>query len=310
VQWDSSSIAALFAGTLFGILLGFVQVVTGSSWYIHEYTNVGAPVGFFANRNHMGSLLLMTLPFAVVLVAQNKGDVRRVTSVRILGVGLLAVILLSLAVNGSLAAIALSVPVILASALLLPGLSRYRAWLGGAALIALIGAIVFLAESPVRAKLTGENTSSFDTRAEIWSRTWSAIESSFPIGTGVGSFEAVYPMFELPHDVTSTYVNHAHNDYLEIILETGLAGTLLAIAFFVWWSACAIRILRSPVRDRFAGAAIIASAAVLAHSVVDYPLRTNAIAAVFALCLAFMARRPSTGLPTNGTQPARHLTIG
>ena len=30
-------------------------------------------------------------------------------------------------------------------------------------------------------------------------------------------------------------VNHAHNDWLELMLETGLLGLVLVIAFFVWF---------------------------------------------------------------------------
>lgn len=304
-------IVALFAGSLLGILLGFVQVVTGSSWYIYERTNVGAAVGFFANRNHMGTLLLMTLPFVVCLFNREKADLRRGAPLKFVGGGLLLAILLSLAVNGSLAAVVLLVPVVLASALLLPGVGRFRAWLGGAAVVTLTAAMAFLADSAVRTKLTGQSTTSFETRWDFWQRTWSAIENSWPVGTGLGSFDAVYETFEPPYAVTTTFVNHAHNDYLEVLLETGLTGAVLLVAFFGWWVGQAIRIFKSSDVDPIAGAAVIASGAVLAHSVVDYPLRTAAIAATFALCVGLMAiRRGHTVIGNGNSGRARHLKIG
>ena len=314
-QRESWLIAALFAGTVLGILLGYVQVVTGrfgnSSWYIYERTNVGAPVGFFANRNHMGTLLLMTLPFVVYLFDREKADFGRATSLKTIGGGLLVLISLSLAVNGSLAVIALAVPVVFASALLLPGIGRLRAWLGAAAVVSLTGAMVFLGNSAVQTKLTGENTSSFETRWDIWQRTWLAIESSWPQGTGLGSFKAVYAGLESPGSVTTTFVNHAHNDYLEVLLETGLPGALLLVAFFVWWVIRVIRIFRPLDLEHVAGAAVIACGAALAHSVVDYPLRTAAISAVFALCLGIMAVRPRRSIADDGDlRQARHLKIG
>lgn len=311
VQRHSWPIAALFAGTLLGILLGFMQVVTGSSWYIYERTNVGAPVGFFANRNHMGTLLLMALPFVACLFNIEKADFRRGLPLRSLGVGFVAAILLSLAVNGSLAAVVLLVPVAVASALLLPGVSRFRASLGGAAVATLTGAMAFLADSAVRTKLAGESTTSFDSRWDFWQRTWSAVESSWPVGTGVGSFDAVYETIESPYGVTSTFLNHAHNDYLEVLLETGLAGAVLLTVFFVWWVGHAVRIFKSTNVDPIAGAAVIASGAALAHSAVDYPLRTAAIAATFGLCLGLMAiRRGDSAIDDGNLRRARHLKIG
>ena len=57
-------------------------------------------------------------------------------------------------------------------------------------------------------------------------------------------------------------------------------------------------------------AAVIASAAILAHSLVDYPLRTAAISALFAMCLAFLADRvKSDPLEPKELRPTRHLSL-
>lgn len=311
---------ALLAGTLTAILLGYVQVSTGGSgdaaWYLYEITNVGSAVGFFANRNHMGTLLLMTLPFVIALSFGGKEAIdRRGTPLAIIGVAGVMAILLGIAVNGSLAAVALAVPVIAAGALLFPTLRRFRGLLVSTVAVALIGAMIFLTNSPVQPKVTGETTSSIEGRWQIWERTWSAIESSFPMGTGLGSFEKVYATVEPPREVTLTYVNHAHNDYLQLLLTGGIPAVVLAIAFLVWWVAKARAALAPPVANRFAGAAAIASAAALAHSVVDYPLRTTAIAATFAICLALLAvRRSAQGEGSSrdsvNVRPVRHLKLG
>ena len=72
-----------------------------------------------------------------------------------------------------------------------------------------------------------------------------------------------------PATVTVAWVNHAHNDYLELLLETGLAGLLLILAFLTWFVVQAARVWRSPFSSLFAKAATIAAAAILAHSIVD-----------------------------------------
>lgn len=59
-------------------------------------------------------------------------------------------------------------------------------------------------------------------------------------------------------------------------------------------------------------AGTIGSAAILAHSLVDYPLRDAALQAVFALCVAFMAEPRSHSARARGTasgRAPRHLSI-
>lgn len=317
---DSWAAAALLVTTLLGILLGYLQISTGkfgqSAWYLYEETNVGSAVGFFANRNHMGTLLLMALPFvAALFFARFKKERKHTVPLAILGGAGVLTILLGIAINGSLAAVALAVPVVAASATLVSLLGRFRVIVLAAAGVALIGALIVLAESPVQPKVTGESTASFEGRQQIWSTTADLIGRTFPVGTGFGTFERVYPLAE-PHGmVTNTYVNHAHNDFLELVLEGGLAAIVLFLVFLVWWARRAVGIFAAPATDRFAMAAVIASGAALAHSVVDYPLRTSAIAVVFAFCLALMARGGLVrGSPnpsgTDAERPARHEVIG
>ena len=118
-------------------------------------------------------------------------------------------------------------------------------------------------------------------------------------------------MYEDPRKVDQSFVNHAHNDYLEVAVEAGVPGIIWIILFFGWWSAAARRRWSEGAGDPFAKAATIASAAILAHSLVDYPLRTSALAAVFAMAIALMARvyfRPPARTESD-IRPARHLEI-
>jgi hypothetical protein len=82
--------------------------------------------------------------------------------------------------------------------------------------------------------------------------------------------------------------------------------------FLFWWGRRAVAVWGSSNVDHYARAATIASAAILAHSVVDYPLRTAAISAVFAMCLALMAqpRRGTLVEPARGDRKGRHLSVG
>jgi O-antigen ligase len=109
-------------------------------------------------------------------------------------------------------------------------------------------------------------------------------------------------------------MNHVHGDYIELALETGLPGIVLILLFLLWWGRRTVAIWRAVEPDHFARAATIASAAILAHSLVDYPLRTAAISAVFALCCALMAearaktRRSRRRSEEEEKPAARHLS--
>ena len=129
---------------------------------------------------------------------------------------------------------------------------------------------------------------------------------------GVRGEVRLFAFTEDPLAVGRTYVNHAHSDFIEILLETGVPGVILVGLFLFWWGRRLIAIWRAPNVDHYARAATIASAAILAHSFVDYPLRTSAISAVFAMCLALMVqpRRGMTMEPARGEQKARHLSVG
>lgn len=131
-----------------------------------------------------------------------------------------------------------------------------------------------------------------------------------PVGSGLGTFPKLYQLTEDPAKVDRWYVNHAHNDYLELAVETGLAGVLLILAFLLWWGRSVWRMLRSPSSDQFAVAGAIASAATLMHSMVDYPLRTAAIGAVFAMSVALIFQSRRSAQSDTDLRPARHLVVG
>jgi O-antigen ligase len=146
-------------------------------------------------------------------------------------------------------------------------------------------------------------------RLGFYQHTIAAIMTYFPFGTGLGSFAWVFPGFENPQLVDSIFVNHAHNDYLEFVLELGLAGLVLLVSFLAWWAWRVLTIWRDPDSGLLPRAATISSAIILAHSLVDYPARTGAILAVMVACCGIMARPTRTPPPPieEDVAPARHL---
>jgi O-antigen ligase len=318
---------ALVAATFAGILLGALQVtsadVLNSPWYLYPVTTNGQAAGLFANSNHMATLMIATVPFLVAMYGARTSGGRRVQAsagkLAMLGVAML-VVLVGIALNHSLAGIGLGIPAAAASLFVRAPIEQRRTRLGLAA-VAVLGllAVAAIFVGPMENNLTAAGADKeYSSRYTSFGNGMRATADHFPVGSGVGTFAEIYPAYENPTIVDRWYINHVHNDYIEIALETGLPGLLLVVAFLLWWTGRAIAVWRAPTIDYYGRAASIASAAMLAHSMVEFPLRTSALAAVFAMCVALMAgprRRVEDAAlaPISGDEAPdrpRHLSIG
>ena len=308
---------ALIGATFLGILLGLLQVSssgpTASPWYLYKYSSFGFATGFFANSNHMASLLLLAIPFTVALgaaVLRRAKEPKKRYAILALTAGGLGVILVGLILNRSLAGFGLSIPVTIASLLMVVRIGR-TARVGAIALaLVTMMAFVVLLFSPVSERLVANGAAaSVSTRQTMLAHSLEAVKEYNVAGSGFGTFQRVYRMFEEPETVTDEVINHAHNDYLEIVMETGLVGVVLVLAFLAWWLFVVRRLLVTPSADEFAMAGAIGSAAILLHSAVDYPLRTSAIATAFAMCLALIIVSRRTASDERDLRPTRHVVI-
>jgi len=308
--------AALLAGAVAGITLGALQVVApgaASPWYLYHETNRGVAVGFFANANHMADLLVCGLPFIAALAAGGRSrNIQRYSALLIILAGAALLLVVGIALNGSLAGYTLAVPAIAASILIVaPAQRSVRVPVAIIAGLALVAAVAAMASTSIGSSRIGQEASgSVESRQEILKTTGRAIRDTMPFGSGLGSFVKVYPLYESADHVTPEYVVHAHNDYAELALELGLAGVLLIGVFLAWWTAAVRAGWRTGGGGPYARAASIASAVILVHSVVDFPLRTAAISATFAMCLALLInRRPAQRQDPADLRPARHLVV-
>ena len=315
-QRESWLAAAILAAACLGVILGALQMTSAgpgkSDLYLYGITNSGA-VGFFANRNHMGTLLLASLPFAFAMLGTGQKQKDKGQSFAVSGlVGAVIVLLLvGIVLNGSTAVLILGLPVLGFSLLLLPIAGKWRRALAlGAMVAAIAAALVLLATPAGGAERLGDL--SLSSRVAIWSASVPIANDFLPWGSGLGSFEQVFHLYEDVSATTRTYVNHVHNDYLELVLELGLPGALLVLAFLIWWVRRLSDQWRSPLSSRHARAATIVSAAILAQCLVDYPLRTAAIAALFGACLGLMASASAaaSALRRRDAKSPRHVVIG
>jgi O-antigen ligase len=313
-SWIAWSLAAV---SLVSVALGALQRAGGeqSGFYLYQITNFGAMTGFFANANHLGTLLIATIPFlaGLYLNATRSGrSVQKSSGLYVILAGTAMILVVGLVGTTSLAALGIAVPVTAASAMLV--VSRRRKLPGWTfALLALItlGSVATVFASPFDNNLTGRRAhGTEDSRLTSFTLTAAAAKDFLPLGSGIGSFQEVYRTRENPAAVDRFYMNHSHGDYFELALETGVPGLLLVLAFVAWWLRRSLVLWRDAEADPFAKAATIAVGAILAHSIVDYPLRTAAVSAILAVCCGLIADpRPASAQRRAGgrSQGARHL---
>lgn len=276
-----------------GILLGAVQLASGGdSFYLWDVA-AGSVRGFFANRNHLASSLLVALPFAFVFGAATLRRRDRRTSALWFGALFAGLVVVALAAIRSRAGITLLAPALLASLL--------AAWIAagrgrpGPALLVLVGGVgaalaivAFLALPPILARFDAEGAP--EGRFEQWPLVAETAQTYLPLGSGIGSFDAVYRSVEPLEKLDSTFFNQAHNDYLETWLEAGWLGIGAILAFLVWYARrCWVAWRAPPSREGdLQRAASIGIGVLLLHSAADYPLRTVTLAVVFALCCGLL----------------------
>jgi len=113
------------------------------------------------------------------------------------------------------------------------------------------------------------------------------------LGWGLGTFPIVYPEFRSFY--TTFFVNQAHNDYLQLLVETGLAGFSIAVWFLVLvfrQAAGKLKNWTETASGALTVAALLGCVGILVHSFLDFNLQIPANAALFYVLCAIAASAP------------------
>lgn len=310
---------------LLAIVVGFAQVPGGNSHAFHFYdiSSIDGALGFFPNRNHMATLMLCTIPLAVVgalVWMRDRGDGPRLLALA--GTILFGLAVVGLVATSARAGLVLAGPVLIGCALL-ARLAAIRSvsskvhpaaiWGAIAIAVAIIG--VSLAYGSLGNKLVDrvKTHGIVDSdRVEFAKLTAAAIPTYLPVGSGPATFRPVYAMVEPLEQLRPYFINHAHDDYLEIVLEYGVPGALLLLAALTWLALAIGRAWFSggafdqPIRC----AATIGIVAILLHSTFDYPVRTTTIAVILAMLAALtLASEPAPVVADNPKRGKRRQRI-
>jgi O-antigen ligase len=278
------ALIAVVVAALASILLGAAQQMAGEGTALQPYanTNPGKATGLFANRNHLATLVALAIPCALLLLPGRFNGPRVIA--------LVAFLLAGAVLAGSKAGIGLALVSTAVGAVWIHARRRARGvWIallaaGGAVIAA--GALWLMSVAGTPPPGGAEQH-----RPAMIATTLDAARDYFPAGSGAGTFLRVYQHYEDPAAASPQYRNHAHSDYAEILLEYGAPGALLILAAIGWWAVQVHSAWRGGPEMAAARCGVIMLGVVLAHSLVDYPLRTGALAVLAALAAVLATRR-------------------
>lgn len=274
----------------------------------------GTVSGTFANRNHFALFLAMAILLVPVWVFRDGGRIQWRGPA---GLSLLLLFMLMILAGGSRAgmvvgALATFIAGVLAKRGLRRRLQRSPRWLLPAILVGVIALLVgfILVSFTADRAASIQRSFSMDVEGDMRSRALptvlEVIRTTFPAGSGAGSFDPMFRSYEPLALLRSNYFNHAHNDLVEVVLELGLPGLLLLSAAFAWWAWASFggwrHLMHGGTDFSQLGSAILLLAIIA--SVFDYPARTPLMMAIIMLAGVWLSTRADKGgtsaLPASG----------
>ena len=328
--WRRLAVVALANGAALA-LVGLLQFLSSPRHVLYwSWPSQGTVFGPFINRNHFAAYmnLCIGLALGVLLSGVSRGPMAARTSSafewqgavaallrpQVLGAGLALTVMLAATVislsRGGLVALAVAGMVCL---VLWCWRSRRYPRLWGLLLVGVGPAalVVWLALPAVSARLgtlwpgQGEENG----RLKLWARLL-PLWRDFPAwGTGYGTLAYVEPLGREPGQDRHIYYDNADNDYVQILVEGGTVGLVLAVSIVVFVVACAGRVFLRARDRRTAGLALgslFAWTTVVVHSFFDYGLHVPAVTVLATVIAAQLtAPRPGNSRPTDLREQSR-----
>ncbi|OOZ44792.1 hypothetical protein BOW37_05795 [Solemya velum gill symbiont] len=296
----------VIAMALLQTLLALAQYVTPVASPLHDLipniAHKGA--GTWFNTDHFAGFLEMVFPITLgLLVAslvsnkQEKGEMftrmAKASGNQALLHGLIAVVLLiGIVYTRSRMGIALMMLGLLISMLLYSAQLGRRSSSGTLAIV--LGVVIVVALeiglAPVLGRFALDPTQ--DYRWIFFSTSMEPIGQFFPLGSGAGSFPAIYPAYQ-PLQITE-FINHLHNDYLEWIFDTGVMGLGMILFFFAIYLKQWTNVWQRGNWHSFRFLQVAAGIGILLvalHILMDFNLRKPANALYFAFLLALFFKQ-------------------
>jgi len=252
--------------------------------------------GSYVNHNHYAGLMELLVPIPLIICLSHLAHEKTRIAAGVAAAVMVGTIFLSGSRGGM---IAIFVEMIVLAVVLFRQKRSVRIAIGvGAFAVVLISLLVWLGGKELTVRVS---SISKETRTEISGGMRLSIDRDTlhvfrqkPImGWGLRTFPVVYPQFRSFY--TNFFVNEAHNDYLQLLAETGVLG----FGIMVWFLLTLYRRARRKIGDWTSSvtaavtlACMLSCTGILVHSLVDFNLQIPANAALFYVFCTIAAAPP------------------
>jgi O-antigen ligase len=298
---------------LFQYLTGWQQIFT----YVKKY-DLAEATGTYINRNHYAGFLEMVLPFSLALAFYEYGnfarkqrqpssrmrDMLRASFQRLTfwfstAVVLFAALVFSRSRMGIIAG-CLSLVAMFGLAVLSRFRVRMLLTLSAAFLLTSLCLALWIGPGPITERFQGveqEYSLGDQSRVSIWRDDLRLIRQHPWLGTGLGTFPIAFTTVQTTF--LGQFVNHAHNDYLELASDLGVPAALALVAgiLFVFLRAVRTFLFGEGNFERLMALGCAGSiTAMLLHAMADFNLYIPGNALVFSMILGLGISAPQASL--------------
>jgi O-antigen ligase len=283
----------------FALLQGISS--NGRLYWIRQPRSGGWIYGPYVNHNHYAGLMEMLVPIPLVLSLTRLASTKARAAAAATAAVMVGTIFISGSRGGMLAIVA---ELIILAALLVKQKRGLRTAIGIGVFMAIVAGLLTWVGGPEITKRittvgTGHSDLSSDIRTYV-NRDGLRMFLKKPVmGWGLGTFPVVYPQFRTFY--TNFFVNEAHDDYLQLLVEMGLLGFATMLWFVVTLYARALKKMKNwtgEIGGAVTLACVLGLSGILVHSAVDFNLQIPANAALFYVLCTIAAAEPFA-------QPAR-----
>ena len=284
-DWRGFVWFAMFFGFLVAIF-GILQHLTfnGKLYWFREMRYGGIPFGPYVNRNHFAGFAELVIPVSLVPLVLGKVRRERWLAVAICALLPIAALLLS-ASRGGILSFAAEIGVLILLILLRRAGGRH-VLAGGMVLLVAFMLVSWLGVRQILDRFSSMQSLEVTVgkRASMRHDTLHIFRDHLWIGTGLGSLPVVFPAYETLYD--GKVVNHAHNDYLEMLADTGLVGGACCAWFLgalFFYSLRQLLVSDTSFAASLHLSGLVGCCGVLVHSLVDFNLHMPGNALLFLL---------------------------
>lgn len=280
----------------FALLQGIAP--NGKLYWLRTPSMGGWIYGPYVNHNHYAGLMELLVPIPLVLSVSRLASSRE----RLLAAAAAAVMAATIFLSGSRGGmLAVLVELLILAVLLVRQKRELRTTIAlGGFLLVVISLLIWIGGGELGRRVSSIST---ETRTEISGGMRLTIDRDAfqmflrkpTLGWGLGTFPVVYPQFRSFY--TNFFVNQAHDDYLQLLVEMGALGFGAMIWFLIVLYRRALGKIRnwtSEVNGAAALACILGCTGILIHSALDFNLQIPANAALFYVFCSIAAAEPFT----------------